>query len=380
MQKINELALNKGISLIALIITIVIILILAGIELASITKDNGTINQANEAKEKVVIAQEKESISQAAIFAIKDSKRGDMEKEKIEEQLNRIVKDDATEVTSVGENFSIKFVKTQRIYEIDKNGRIVRTSFEEIQMPKFSISYIDIKNNGYPTEIEKGETLKITFVKEIPLIVEVTGAKYTYNKPTITISNVKSDIIIKNPEKEVIAFEEPGPIIFSGNNYINTDTPLFSEENINRNFQISFEITEDNLSQAGYSTVLSALNESDSKYPGFLVRVGTNDYLNKYQITANNGKDGKAIYVERENTNKIEIYRNDGILYLRINEGTYERMLDYSSFTNYFDVPLTFGAAINSSGNPFRYFKGKISNIQVKFLGESIIIPTNESQ
>ena len=42
---------NKGITLIALVITIIILLILAGISIATLTGENGVLNKANKAKE-----------------------------------------------------------------------------------------------------------------------------------------------------------------------------------------------------------------------------------------------------------------------------------------------------------------------------------------
>ena len=53
---------TKGITLIALVITIIVLLILAGITIGAITGQNGTINQANAAKEQTEIAQEKETL------------------------------------------------------------------------------------------------------------------------------------------------------------------------------------------------------------------------------------------------------------------------------------------------------------------------------
>ena len=43
---------NKGITLIALVITIIVLLILAGVSIAMLTGDNGIITQAQNAKEK----------------------------------------------------------------------------------------------------------------------------------------------------------------------------------------------------------------------------------------------------------------------------------------------------------------------------------------
>ncbi len=49
-EKMGKLQHNKGITLIALIVTIVVLLILAGVSIAVITGDNGVIKSANQAK------------------------------------------------------------------------------------------------------------------------------------------------------------------------------------------------------------------------------------------------------------------------------------------------------------------------------------------
>ena len=52
---------NKGITLIALVVTIIALLILAGISIAMLTGQNGILNRAAEAKEKTGVAQEDEN-------------------------------------------------------------------------------------------------------------------------------------------------------------------------------------------------------------------------------------------------------------------------------------------------------------------------------
>ena len=56
-QKLKE---SKGITLIALVITIIVLLILAGVVIATLTGDNGILGKANEAKIKSDIAEVKE--------------------------------------------------------------------------------------------------------------------------------------------------------------------------------------------------------------------------------------------------------------------------------------------------------------------------------
>ena len=53
----NKFKKNKGITLIALVVTIVVLLILAGISISMLTGQNGILNRASEAKEKTEKAQ-----------------------------------------------------------------------------------------------------------------------------------------------------------------------------------------------------------------------------------------------------------------------------------------------------------------------------------
>ena len=56
----NYIKKNKGITLIALVVTIIVLLILAGVSIAMLTGDNGILTQSNKAKENTEIASEKE--------------------------------------------------------------------------------------------------------------------------------------------------------------------------------------------------------------------------------------------------------------------------------------------------------------------------------
>ena len=71
MKKTKELRREQtGITLIALVITIIVLLILAGVSIATLTGDNGILKQANQAKEnnKVAAAKEKVQVEAAGSF------------------------------------------------------------------------------------------------------------------------------------------------------------------------------------------------------------------------------------------------------------------------------------------------------------------------
>ena len=60
---------NKGITLIALVVTIIVLLILAGISISMLTGQNGILNRTVEAKEKTEVADENEKVKLAIISA-----------------------------------------------------------------------------------------------------------------------------------------------------------------------------------------------------------------------------------------------------------------------------------------------------------------------
>ena len=88
---------KKGITLIALVITIIVLLILAGISIGAITGDNGIINQAHNAKDDTQKAQWEEQIDVAIIDA-ESKHRNPTMANVIEELKNKHVIDDASQV------------------------------------------------------------------------------------------------------------------------------------------------------------------------------------------------------------------------------------------------------------------------------------------
>ena len=66
---------SKGITLIALVITIIVLLILAGVSIAMLTGENGVLTKATESKEQTGIAQEKEEITLA--YSAAKTNKGD---------------------------------------------------------------------------------------------------------------------------------------------------------------------------------------------------------------------------------------------------------------------------------------------------------------
>lgn len=117
---------ENGITLIALAITIIILLILAGVTVATLTGDNGLLSKAEEAKQLTDISQEKEIIELAALQASSNNKHGNIEEQKLQESF----KDKNVTVKKSGGNFKIKFNNTNRNYKLKSNGSI--EEYEEV--------------------------------------------------------------------------------------------------------------------------------------------------------------------------------------------------------------------------------------------------------
>ena len=134
----NALKNTNGITLVALVITIVVLLILVGISIAAI--HNGVIEKAIDVKEKTVIAREKEAINIAWGTLKTDEIANGIEITAIsfQEVLNNGGNNTVvSEIESEEKAFSIYFTDTFHTYHIDSDGNI---NIEETR--EYVINYV----------------------------------------------------------------------------------------------------------------------------------------------------------------------------------------------------------------------------------------------
>ena len=123
---------EKGITLIALVITIIVLLILAGVTVATLTGDNGILTKANEAKESTEIETEKEIIKLAVLVASEKEDYKDISKEKLQNELEQL-SGGKTEVYSDNKSYIIYFKETDRVYKVDENININQEEKEIVE-------------------------------------------------------------------------------------------------------------------------------------------------------------------------------------------------------------------------------------------------------
>lgn len=116
---------KKGITLIALVITIIVLLILAGVTITTLTVENGILTKANEAKEETEIGNEKEIIERAAIAAkLGTNNMLELEEEKFRTELEKEAGTKKVELLVNRKYYEVYFQDSNRYYEVDKEGNI----------------------------------------------------------------------------------------------------------------------------------------------------------------------------------------------------------------------------------------------------------------
>ena len=115
---------KKGITLIALVVTIVIILILAGITVGMVTSDNGILKETKSAKMQAEIDNEKSIVERAKMLTMMRDKSGKVTMAVFEPALKDEAGTNPTEVSDAGETIEVLFTDSNRYYEVDKDGNV----------------------------------------------------------------------------------------------------------------------------------------------------------------------------------------------------------------------------------------------------------------
>lgn len=152
----KKLTKNHGITLIALVVTIVVLLILAGVSLNLVIGNNGIINRAKDAKRESVIAYEKDSVGLAYSSANIGNLGDNVTSSQLQDELDKLVGESKTYVTEGEDNkLNIKYTDTEHEYTIEqgevikenpsiRNKQITVTSSDQIIEFKQTVTQNDI--------------------------------------------------------------------------------------------------------------------------------------------------------------------------------------------------------------------------------------------
>ena len=205
---------NKGITLVALIITIIILLILAGISISALT-NQGLFGKAKEAKEKYQIEKEKEEIS----LIIMEKEINNITTSEEENSIEKVFeKTDKTEIIKEDDG-TYTVIKNDNIYKIDQNNNVkyngkVGKIAPKIKKISKNIEDTTVKLNEIimtievSTEDEQGLS-SVKIKKEMQ--TGDTSKYYTYRVKNITGNTATVEMTIKSKGKyQIYAYGKNG--------------------------------------------------------------------------------------------------------------------------------------------------------------------------
>lgn len=214
---------SSGITLIALVVTVIVLLILAGISIAMLSGDNGILKRATDAKENTGISQIQEQINLAYHSALVEG-RGKVEKGTLETELTKEFPGSEISVTTDA-NDSSKWVVT-----VDGVSLTVPAGTGSTQAqvdPAVEYGYAENEGVVSATTLVKGDKIYYYYdanAQPIPFVVMYNNQNDGLQ--VISIDSVR-DVILgyddddatKRDPKAIEAFANGAPLGYENNNF-----------------------------------------------------------------------------------------------------------------------------------------------------------------
>ena len=297
-RKLNN---ETGITIIALSITIIVMLILAGISIATVSP---MIKNSEEAKQEQDIETEKSIVSRAAFAAEKVGVKGRITKDNLQKMMQNELPSGNFTVTDNGDSFTITFTDSNRSYDVDATGN----SIYGITIPDgyyyvggtkakgLVISDAEADNEKYKGQENVGKDLQGNQWVWVP--VENPSSLYTTVTDGIALSGDTGVKTTKYTNSNIISGETRG---------LPGDTSSFREPDLILGSDgTSYDYA--NYATAGFSSLANMAEtmksdyeemiESLEKYKGF--------YIGRYELTTN----GEKTEATQTNVNWYTLYKN----------------------------------------------------------------------
>lgn len=211
---------TQGITLISLVVTIIILLILSGIAITTLTGDNGILAKTKLAKEQTEIEKEKE-IVKLAVNAVISTTTNRIEKDLLQSELNKLTTDGKTEVYDYNKKLQVYFIESKRYYEIDQDSSVKLINVTNGEK-KITIKCVNSKNQIIseieqltlndsiliePPEIEKYECTENSFSKTVTQDTEINIIyNYIIQKEDLIYTGLNSSGNITENEEEIKSY------------------------------------------------------------------------------------------------------------------------------------------------------------------------------
>ena len=302
-RKLNN---ETGITIIALSITIIVMLILAGISIATVSP---MIKNSEEAKQEQDIETERSIVSRAAFAAEKVGVKGRITKDNLQKMMQNELPSGNFTVTENGDGFTITFTDSNRSYNVDATGGNSSSSETIIDGVTIPAGYyyvggtkakgLVISDNVADNELDKGKEdvrEELSGNQWVWVPVETPSSLYTTvdagqalaGSTGVKTTKYTNSAIIKGRVKpgDTSSYREPDLVIGKDGtsyDYANYATAGFT----------SLKNMADTMA-SDYNEMIRSLE----KYKGF--------FIGRYELTA----DGEKTGTTQTDKNWYELYKN----------------------------------------------------------------------
>ncbi len=240
---------QTGITLIALVVTIIVLIILAGVSISMVVGDNGIITQAQRAKEETANATEKEKIELAVVASqLRSEDNMRINKDDLEYELQQQL-DEEFELTDNKDGSFLIAINSEKIYYISESGKVV----------------------------EESHILQVASVEELEKLREEVNAGDSFDDQVVLLMD---DITLSEDWNPIGYVDEETIISFNGEfnglnnkiNNININNPEKSYQglfaSIGTSAKISSIVVTGNITGAKYVGGIAGYNEGSIKNCG----------------------------------------------------------------------------------------------------------------
>ena len=165
----NKLNASKGITLIALVITIIVLLILAAVSIATLTGENGILSKANTAKTETEKAGAKEKVQMAVMSSFDDS--GKLDYTQLKTNLDKVEGIDKESIPPKINNLPITVNVDGYDVKIDENGKVTvegeNGGSGDKPNPPTTSTVEEAKNTGTVLDENNPTTITDTYGNEV---------------------------------------------------------------------------------------------------------------------------------------------------------------------------------------------------------------------
>ena len=189
MKKLNQ----RGITLIALVITIIVLLILAGVSIAMLTGQNGILTQANNAKALTANKSAEEKVKLAVMAARSQSETGALEADKL---VTEVTTNYGGQAETTAGGFPVTVTIDGKSFIVDENGTVELSGAKPQVTEAKVVTSADGTGNEAADDQAEGTTLYISFKTSLEngTISSVTCDKGTVeNKNGIYVTKVTAN-------------------------------------------------------------------------------------------------------------------------------------------------------------------------------------------